>query len=172
MRKLAFCTVTVFCFTHASFERSENAQFAFDGNATQMGHFADLTRNRDVIIPVSRGLTVGLERAVHHDGRKTSLNCSHASGGFIAVVEMHANRNMWIDFRHRVHHVTQHDVVCVGTCAARSLQDNRRISSICRFHDGECLFHVVDVKCRNAIAVFSSVVEQLPQRNTRHVNIS
>ncbi len=168
VRQHAFRAVAVFGIAHAGFERTENAEFTFHRDAAQMRHLADLTRDRNVIVPVGRGLAVGFQRTVHHDGGEACLNGGHAGCGFIAMVEVDADRDMRIDFRHRVHHVAKHDVVGIGTRAARSLQDHRRIDGIRRFHDGQSLFHVVDVECRDAVTLFSGVIEQLPQRNARH----
>ncbi len=86
----------------------------------------------------------------------------------VAVVLMHAERDVGIHLRQRVDHLRQHDVVGVGARAARGLDDHRRVDRGRRLHDREPLLHVVDVEGRHAVAVLGGVVEQLPQRDTRH----
>ena len=51
-------------------------------------------------------------------------------GGLVAVVEMHADRDMRIDLGDRVHHVLEHDVVGVGARAAGRLDDHRRVDRV------------------------------------------
>ena len=73
-----------------------------------------------------------------------------------------------MNFRHGIHHVLEHDVIGVGACAARCLNDDRRIQRGRCVHDGERLFHIVDVERRHAIVVFRRVIEQLTQRDASH----
>jgi hypothetical protein len=54
--------------------------------------------------------------------------------------------------------------------AGAGLQDHRCARFVGGFHDGLDLFQVVDVECRNAIAVFGGVVQQLAHRDECHVN--
>ena len=85
------------------------------------------------------------------------------------MVQMHADRDMRIDFHHRIHHVLEHDVVGVLARTARGLNDHRRINRISRRHDGERLLHVVDVEGGHAVIVLGSVIEQLTHRDAGHV---
>ena len=84
------------------------------------------------------------------------------------MVEMHADRDLRIDFRHRVHHVLEHDVVGVGPGAARGLDDDGRIDLVGGLHDRQRLLHVVDVEGRHAVVVFGGVIEQFAQRDAGH----
>ncbi|CAI8413965.1 MAG: Uncharacterised protein [Synechococcus sp. MIT S9220] len=84
------------------------------------------------------------------------------------MVLMHHHGNVGIGFSGSQDQVAQKDLTCVAACATGSLQDDRTIGLVGRFHDCLHLFKVVDVECRNAVAVFGSVVEQKPKRNERH----
>ena len=123
----------------------------------------DLLGDADVVVPVGRRLAVALQRAVHHHRGEVGLDGGDAGGRAVAVVEMHADRDLRIDFGQRVHHVAQHDVVGVGARAARGLDDDRRFERARRLADRQRLLHVVDVEGRHAVAVFGGVVEQLAQ---------
>ena len=90
----------------------------------------------------------------------------------VAVIEMHADRDLRIDFGDRVHHVLEHDVVGVGARAARGLDDDGRIEAGGGLHDGQRLLHVVDVEGRHAVIMLRRVVEQLTQRNASHLSFS
>ena len=91
------------------------------------------------------------------------------AGRFIvAVVLVHADGDLRIDLGERVDHLGQHDVVGVGAGAARRLDDHWRVAGPGRLHDGEALFHVVDVECRHAVAMFGGVVEQLAKCDAGH----
>ena len=89
-----------------------------------------LLGDADIVVAVARGLAVGLERAVHHHRGEAGLDRGHAGGGLVAVVVMHADRDMRIDLGDGVHHVLEHDVVGIGARAARGLDDHRRIASL------------------------------------------
>ena len=55
--------------------------------------------------------------------------------------------------------MAEHNVIGVLAGAAGGLNDDGRVRRFGRNHDGECLFHIVDVEGRNAIAVFGCVIE-------------
>ena len=103
--QLALGAVAVFLLAHAGFERAEHAEFAFDRDAAEMRHVGDGLGDADIVVLVAGRLAVGLQRAVHHHRGEAGLDRGHAGGGFVAVVEMHADRDVRIDFGHRVHHV-------------------------------------------------------------------
>jgi hypothetical protein len=128
--ELALGAMAVFLLAHAGFQRAEHAEFAFDRNAAEMRHVGHGLGDADIVVPVARRLAVGLERAVHHHRGEAGLDRGHAGAGLVAVIEMHADRNVRIDFRERIHHVLQHDVVGVSPRAARGLDDHRRIHGI------------------------------------------
>ena len=168
MAQLAFGAVAVFLVAHASLQRAQHAQLALHGDAAHMGDVHHALGDAHVVVIIGGGGAVGLQRAVHHDRGEAGLDRGHAGGLHIAVVQMHADRNMRIHFRQRVHHVAQHDVIGVGAGAARGLDDDGRIQRIAGFADGEGLFHVIDVECRNAVAMFGGVVEQLTKGDAGH----
>jgi len=75
----------------------------------------------DIVAPVTGGLAVGLQRAVHHHRGEAGLDRgSCRSAGLVAVIEMHAGPEIcgWISVT-AIHHVPQHDVVGIGAGAAR-----------------------------------------------------
>ena len=84
------------------------------------------------------------------------------------MVLMHHHRNVGIRFSGSQNQVAEKNLTRIAACATGSLQDDRTIGLVGRFHDCLHLFKVVDVECRYAVAVFGSVVEQEPKRNERH----
>src|ERR1700689_3448013 len=68
--------------------------------------------------------------------------------------------------------MAEHDVVGVGARAARGLDDDGGVEAGGRFHDRECLFHIVDVEGRHAVVVLRRVIEQLAQRDPSHRSCS
>jgi hypothetical protein len=137
-----------------------------------MRHISDGLGHADIVVPVRRRLAVRFQRTVHHHRGESGLDCGHAGCSFVAVIEMHADGNVRIDFGDRVHHVLEHDVVGVGAGAARGLDDDRCIDTRCGFHDRQRLFHIVDIEGRHSVIVFCRVIEQLTQRNTGHAGSS
>jgi hypothetical protein len=99
---------------------------------------------------------------------KPWLDRAHAGGFVVAVVLVHADRDIRIHLGQRVDHLRQHDVAGIGARTARGLDDHRRIARLGSLHDGEPLLHVVDVEGRHAIAVFGSVIEQLTKGDAGH----
>ena len=168
VRQLAFGAVAVFLVAHAGLERTEHAEFAFHRDAAEMRHVGDGPGDADIVVPVAGRLAVSLERAVHHYRGEAGLDRGHAGRGLIAVVEMHADRNLRMDFGDRVHHVAEHHVIGVGARTARGLDDDRRVERGGGLHDGERLLHVVDVEGRHPVIVLRRMVEQLTQRNPSH----
>jgi len=64
--------------------------------------------------------------------------------------------------------VLQHHVMRILARTARGLNDDRRIDSAGRRHNGKRLFHIVDVERRHAVIMFGGVVEQLAQGDAGH----
>ena len=165
---LAFDAMAVLLLAAAVLERAEHAEFALDRGADPVRHLDHAPGDVDVVVIVRRGLGVGLERAVHHDGGKAVLERGGAGRLLVAVVLMHAERDLRIHLLQRIDHLRQHDVVGVGARAARGLDDDRRIDGCRGLHDREALLHIVDVEGRHAVAMLGGVVQQLPQRNSCH----
>jgi len=134
-----------------------------------MGDVGDRLGDADIIGPVGRRFAVGLERAVHHHRGEVGLDRRDARRRAVAVVEVHADRNLRIHFGQRVHHMPEHDVVGVRARAARGLDDDRRFEGVRRLADRQRLLHVVDVECRHAVAVFGGVIQQLTKCDTGHL---
>ena len=167
--ELAFGAMAVFGFAHSGFQRTKHAELAFDRDAAGVRHLDDFAGHGDIVVVVGRGLRIFLERAVHHHRGKAELDGGRAGGGAVAVILVHADRDVRVEFGAGIDDVLQHDIVGVGTGAARGLHDDGGVDLVGRLHDGERLFHVVDVEGRQAIAVLGCVIEQLPQRDTRHL---
>lgn len=74
---------------------------------------------------------------------------------------MHADRDMRIHLDRRAAQVRQNNVVSEFSGATTDLHDDRAIGGICRFHDRQHLFHVVDVECGQSVVIPCSVIEQL-----------
>ena len=91
--------------------------------------------------------------------------------GAVAVVEMHAHRNVRIDLHQRVDHVRQHDVVGVLAGAAAGLDDRRRVDRVGGRHRRQTLLHIVDVEGRNAVAALGGVVQKLPESYACHADL-
>jgi hypothetical protein len=152
----------------AALQGPEHAQLALDRDAGPVGHLGDVAGDLDVVIVVGRGLAVGLQRAVHHHGGEAVLDGGGAGRFVVAVVEMHADRDVRVDLDKAVDQLGQHDVVRVGAGAATRLEDHRRVGGVGRRHDGEPLLHVVQVEGGHAVLVFSGVIEELPEGDACH----
>ena len=87
------------------------------------------------------------------------------------MVLVHDDRNVRVGFKRGQDLVAQERLASVFAGACRGLHDHRRIQLVGPFHDGPDLFHVVDVERRQAVVVFSGVVEQLAQRDEGHSDL-
>ncbi len=83
-----------------------------------MRHLDHAPCDIDIVVIIRRGLGIGPERAVHHDRRKTVLKRRGAGRFLVAMVLMHAERDLRIHRFQRIDHLGQHDVVGVGPGAA------------------------------------------------------
>ena len=166
--ELALEAVAVLLLALAALQRAEHAELALDRDAAEMGHLGHRLGDADIVVPVARGLAVGLERAVHHHRGEAGLDRGHAGRRLVAVVEMHADRDMRIDLGDGVHHVLEHDVVGVAAGAARGLDDDGRVGRVGRRHDRQRLLHVVDVEGGHAVIVLGGMIEQLAKRDAGH----
>src|SRR5690606_34295091 len=159
--------VAVFGLAHAGFQRAQNAQFALDRDAARVGHLDHATGDVDVVVVGGGGLGVFFQRAVHHHRGEAVLDGGGAGGRAVAVVLVHADRDVRIKLDQGVDQSGQDHVVGVGAGAARGLDDDRRVDGVGGLHDGQALLHVVDVVGGQAVVVLSRVVEQLWLRNAR-----
>ncbi len=90
----------------------------------------------------------------------------------IAVVLVHAERNVRIGPLQRVDHVREHEIAGIAARAARGLDDHGRIDLGRGLHDRNALLHVVDVERRHRVAVVGGVIEQLTKGDTGHESSS
>ncbi len=168
MVELAVEAVPVLLLAHAGLQRAEHAELALHRHAARMGHVDHLPGDRDVVVVVGGALAVGLEAAVHHHAGEAVLDGGGAGGGVVAMVLVHAHRDVRIELDQAVDQVFQHDVVGVGPRSAARLDDDRRVDGLGRLHDRQALLHVVDVERRQAVVVLGRVIEKLPQSDARH----
>ncbi|CAI8436740.1 MAG: Uncharacterised protein [Cyanobium sp. ARS6] len=84
------------------------------------------------------------------------------------MILVHHHGNVGIGFGCSEDQVTQKNFTCIAARATGSLQDDRTVGLVGRFHDCLHLLKVVDIECRDAVAVFGSMVKQKPKRNERH----
>ncbi|MNT59809.1 hypothetical protein D3C72_1973480 [compost metagenome] len=84
------------------------------------------------------------------------------------MVLVHADRDVGVQFSQGVDQLGQDDVVGVAAGAARGLDDHGCVDGFRRLHDGQALFHVVDIIGGQAVVVLRRVIEQLSQRDARH----
>ena len=168
MVQLALEAVAVLGLAHAGLQRAQHAQLALDRDAAGMGHFGDAARDLDIVFVGGGGLGVLLQRSVHHHRGEAVLDGGGAGGGAVAVVLVHADRDVGIEFGQGVDQLGQNHVVGVVPGAARGLDDDGGVDLVGRLHDRQTLFHIVDVVGRQAVVVLCRVVEQLSQRDARH----
>ena len=81
------------------------------------------------------------------------------------MILMHTDRNMRIHFGQGLDHRLQHDIASIITRTPTGLNNHRRIDTISRLQNGQALFHIVNVKGRNAIAMLGSVIKKLAKGN-------
>jgi hypothetical protein len=168
--QLAFEAVAVLGLAHAGFQAAQHAQLALDRDAAAVGHLDHLAGDVDIVLVAGRGLGVFHQRAVHHHRGEAVLDGGGAGRGAVAVVLVHADRDVRIDVDQGVDHLGQHDVVGVGAGAARGLDDDRRVdgSSAASMIARPCSMLLM-LKAGQAVVVLGRVVEQLSQRDARHV---
>src|SRR5690606_10476329 len=125
--QLAFEAVAVLGLAHACFQRAQNAQFALDRDAARVGHLDHAAGDVDVVVVGGGGLGVFFQRAVHHHRGEAVLDGGGAGGRAVAVVLVHADRDVRIKLDQGVDQSGQDHVVGVGAGAARGLDDDRRV---------------------------------------------
>ncbi len=166
--QFADSTVAVFLLATARFERSEATEFTFDTDALGMSRLDDFGSDANVVVVVGGGLAIFHQRSVHHHAGETIVDRRLARVGAVAVILVHHDRDVRIEFRGGQHQVTQVGVLRVRAGSARCLNDHWRIRFFSRLHDRLNLFHVVDIECSNAVIVFSSVIKDDAKRNQWH----
>ena len=153
--------VTVFLVALHGFQRTQAAEFAFDGHADAVGVFNHAAGDVDVVFVGGNGLAVAHKRTVHHHRRKAHAHGDLADGRALAVVLMHANRNVRPAFHGGFDDVAQERFAGILAGAGARLHDDRSADFGGSRHDGLHLFDVVDVEGGNAVTVFRCMIKQL-----------
>ena len=164
----AFEAVAVFLLAHAGFQGTQNPELTFYRSPDPVGHVHDIAGDPDIVIVVGGGLAVGHQGAVHHHRGEAVLDGRGAGGFVIAVVLVHADRDVGIHLRQGIDQVLQNDVIGIGARAAAGLDDDRGIHGISGLKDRQTLFHIVDVEGGHAIALLGGVIEKLSQCDPGH----
>ena len=149
----------------AVFNAAQHADLALHGDAALMGEVDHLLRHCDVLFKGGRSLAVLLERAVHHDRGVAQLDGALAGLEAVAVVLVHGDGNLGIQFGRRQDEVKEVAILGKGARAAAGLDDDRGVGLLGRAHDGLNLFHIVDVECADAVTALGGLVEKLPHGN-------
>ena len=168
----AFGANAVFLTGHAGLQAAQATQLALDGHTAGMGEGNGLLGHAHVVVVVGGGLAVFAQRAVHHHRGKTQLDRALADVRAGAVVLVHAHRDMREFLDGGQDQVAQEGRASVFARAGGSLNDDRGVRLVGRFHDGAHLLKVVDVEGRHAVAELSGVVEHLAHADKCHVFLS
>ncbi len=96
------------------------------------------------------------------------LDRREASRFAIAVILMHADRNVRVKLDQTLDQFCENDIVGISAGAAARLNNDGRFGGGGRRHDRETLLHVIDIKGRDAMAMLGRVVKQLAKGNAGH----
>nr|CUV12243.1 conserved protein of unknown function [Ralstonia solanacearum] len=168
MIELADGAVAIFLARLAGFQRTQAAEFTLDRHANLVRHVDHAARDVDVVVERGRGLAILAQRAVHHDRAEAQVDRALADCRALAVILVHDQRDFRIGFNSGLDQVLDEGLAGVLAGARAGLQDHRRAGFLGGFHHGLDLFQVVDVERRQAVAVFSGMVEQLAHRDEWH----
>src|SRR5690606_14258804 len=124
--ELAGGAMAVLLVAHAGFQRAEHADLAFDRDAGRMWDVYNLPGDCDIVVVIGWRLALLLQRAVHHHGGEAVLDGGDAGGKVVAVVEMHANGNVWIHFRKPVDQARKY---AIARSEERRVGDENRIKT-------------------------------------------
>src|SRR5690606_19877361 len=147
------------------FERTQTTELPFDRHAQLVGHFDHTAGDFDVVFVIGNGLAVFHQRTVHHDAGETQVDGALADGGRLTVVLVHDHGNVGVGLDGGLDQVLEKTFTGVLAGACGGLHDDRAVGFCRRFHDGLDLLQVVDIECRNAVAVFGCVIQQLTHGN-------
>ena len=157
----AFGTVTVFLVAFAGFQRTDDAEFAFDGSADGMSAGDDFAGNFYVVF-IGRGrFAVSFQRPVHHNRRIAVNNGRLADIDRRTVVLMDTNRQFGEHFDTGRDHMAYHRIAGKLAGTGRSLQDNRGIDFFSGLQNSQNLLHIINVKSRNTVSVLGGMVKNL-----------
>ncbi len=157
----AFGAVTIFLVALHGFQRTEHAQFRFHRHADGVRELDHFLRYFHVVVIRSDRFAVRFQRAVHHHRGEARADRRLAHCRRLAVVLVHDHRNVRVGFHRGIDQVAQKRFAGIFAGAGRRLHDDRAVQGIGGSHDGLHLLQIVDVERRDAIAVFSSMVQQL-----------
>ena len=140
------------------FNSAQHADLAFYRHALGMSVGDDFLGDSHVVIECGWSLAIGHQRAVHHHAGKAEIDGRLAGFHAVAVVEVHDQGNLGIEFRCCQHQVIQELVLRIRAGAAAGLNNDRRARLLGRFHDCLNLLHIIDVESSNAVAAFGRFV--------------
>ena len=153
--------VTVFLVAFHGFQRTQAAEFAFDGHADAVGVFNHSAGDVNIVFVGGNCLAVAHERAVHHHGRKAHAHGDLADSRALTMVLVHAHRHIGPAFHSGFNDVAKESLTSILAGAGASLHDDRSADFGGSCHDGLNLFNVVDVEGGNAVTVFRCMIKQL-----------
>ena len=161
VRELAHGAHAIFFAGFAGFEVAQHADFAFYRHAAGVGELHHFAGDFCVVFIGSGRFAVGQKRAVHHHRAEAQLNRALAHIGRSAVVLVHHHGNMRKFFNGGQNQVAQKRGAGIFARAGAGLHDNGRVHLVGGFHNGAHLFEIIDIKRRQAVAVFRRMVQQL-----------
>ena len=97
-RHLGIGPMTIFLVSTHGFQRTQTAQFTFNGNTDAVSHFDYTAGDVNVVFVGGDGFTVAHQRTIHHYGREARAHSALANSRALAVVLMHTNGHIRIRF--------------------------------------------------------------------------
>jgi len=145
----------------------ERAQFAFDYNAVIVRVLDDLLGQRDVV-------RKGLGGTVDHNGGEAAVDAALAQFERIAVVEVHADREikargLFRVFNRRFDQLHQIDVLRIRARTLGNLQDQRSALFDRRFGDALDDLHIVYVESADGVTAIVGFLKHLGRGYESHI---
>ena len=137
---------------------AQAADLAFHRDSLGVGQADHFARGLDVVFKAGGRLAIRHQRPIHHDAGEAQFDGRLAGFHAVAVVEVHDQGNLGIEFRCCQHQVIQELVLRIRARAAAGLNNDRRARLLGRFHDCLNLLHVIDVESSNTVAAFGRFV--------------
>jgi len=146
---------------HIFFDAAQPAQFGFYDNAVGVSILNYFFGNLDVFFKGKMG-------RVNHHRRKSVVHALFAQFEGVSVVQVHANRDIWIFRDSDIDNGFQIAHFCVFTSAAGNLQNQRGLFFCDSGHNTLGDFHIVNIERPNSVAVFVGHLKHLFCRYQSH----